>query len=58
MTATQVTRQAGTVGHVREHAVVVLGEAVTAFRGDEKIASKTVDGLGRFVAQAKDCKIG
>ncbi len=57
MAAIEVTKQAGTVGWVRDYTVVVLGDRVAVFRGDEEVASEVVAGQGRFVAGAGELKV-
>ena len=58
MATVDVQRLAGTIGIINGYNVVVLGDAVAVFRGEDEIASEQVAGLGRFVASARELRTG
>jgi hypothetical protein len=55
---TATVEKVGIAGSVNGYTVVVIADTIVVRRNDEEIARRTVDGLGRFVASAKDLKLG
>src|SRR5688572_7683307 len=48
----------GVGGTIHAVAVLVLGDVVTIERDEVEVARRTVEGLGRFVAAARELKLG
>ena len=50
--------QPGVGGTIHRYGVLVLGDVVVIERGGAEVARSRVVGLGRFVAAARDLKLG
>jgi hypothetical protein len=48
----------GISGQVGEYGVVTLEDTLSVLRGDEEVARRPVPGLGAFITEAKDLKLG
>jgi hypothetical protein len=51
-------RPVGVGGTVNGYGMLVLGDTIVVERDGAEVARSTVDGLGRFVAAARDLKLG
>jgi hypothetical protein len=57
-TGTGTTEKIGIGGTVNGYAVLAIGDAVAVERDGVQIARTRVEGLGRFVAAARDLRLG
>jgi hypothetical protein len=55
---TGTVAQVGVAGAINGYGVVVLGDVETITRGGAEVARRRVEGPGRFVAAARDPRLG
>jgi hypothetical protein len=57
-TTTATMTKVGIGGSVHGYGVLILGDLVVVERDGTEVTRRTVDGLSRFVAAARDLKLG
>ena len=55
---TGTMEQVGIAGTINGYGVLVLGDVVTIERDGVEVARRRVEGLGHFVGEARDLKLG